>query len=64
MTATRGVDLALTEEDLRYDRDGVTELVCGTQRRYVHLSTAGTDADHAAGKRAVLTKVAEELGCG
>ncbi|MFJ8745636.1 hypothetical protein ACIRL2_40530 [Embleya sp. NPDC127516] len=64
VTATRGAQLVLNDEDLRYDRDGVTEVVCGTERRYVHLITAGTDADHAHSKRAVLNLVAEDLGCG
>lgn len=64
VTATRGAALTLSDEDLRYDRDGVTEVVCGTQSRYVHLITAGTDADHVQSKRAVLDHIAENLGCG
>ncbi|WP_436778173.1 hypothetical protein [Yinghuangia sp. YIM S09857] len=70
VTATRGVPLELSDEDLRYDRDAVTEVRCDTTgdstrgSRFVHVFTTGSDADYAHAKRAVLNFVAEELGCG
>ncbi|MFF0742941.1 hypothetical protein ACFYVL_21335 [Streptomyces sp. NPDC004111] len=65
---TPGRPLSLSREDLRYDRDGVTALVCaeddGTDRRYVHVFASGSDAQYAAAKRAVLHKVAALMRCG
>lgn len=60
-----GRPLKLTGEDLRYDRDAVTALVCaeGRRSRYVHVFASGTDAQYAAIKRAVLNKIAATMGC-
>ncbi|MGW3495982.1 hypothetical protein [Streptomyces sp. NPDC001020] len=60
-----GEPLKLTDEDLRYDRDAATALLCAERRgsRYVHVFASGTDAQYAAIKRAVLNKVAATMGC-
>ncbi|MEU9115286.1 hypothetical protein AB0D04_26770 [Streptomyces sp. NPDC048483] len=60
-----GRSLKLTGEDLRFDRDAVTALLCAKGRgsRYVHVFASGTDAQYAAIKRAVLNKVAATMGC-
>lgn len=67
VTGTRGAPLALTDEELRYDRDAVTEVRCDNTApasRFVHVFAAGSDADYAQAKRAALNFVAEEMGCG
>lgn len=64
LIGSRNTPLVLTDEDLRYDRDAVTQVVCGTDSRFVHVFASGTDADYAQAKRAALTTVAELLGCG
>ncbi|WP_067138850.1 hypothetical protein [Microtetraspora malaysiensis] len=60
-----GRPLELTREDLRYDRDAATRLVCGDggAARFVHVFASGSDAEYAAIKRAVLNKVAGDMGC-
>ncbi|MCC5574410.1 hypothetical protein IMZ11_01990 [Microtetraspora sp. AC03309] len=60
-----GKPLDLTREDLRYDRDAATRLVCGDggAARFVHVFASGSDAEYAAIKRAVLNKVANDMGC-
>ncbi|MFJ9855165.1 hypothetical protein [Streptomyces sp. NPDC101150] len=60
-----GRPLKLSREDLRYDRDAVTALVCDNSRgsRYVHVFAAGTDGQYAAIKRAILNKVAGTMNC-
>ncbi|KIZ15401.1 hypothetical protein [Streptomyces natalensis] len=52
-------------EDLRYDRDAVTALVCaeGHATRYVHVFASGTDTQYAAIKRAILNEIADTMGC-
>ncbi|NUU23125.1 MAG: hypothetical protein HOV68_16680 [Streptomycetaceae bacterium] len=64
VTVTPGASPAFTDEDLRYDRDGVTELSCGPERRYVHVITTGSDADYTASKRAALNAIAAGMNCG
>ncbi|MGW3010636.1 hypothetical protein ACWC9R_17650 [Streptomyces sp. NPDC001219] len=57
--------LKLTGKDLRFDRDAATALDCakGPGSRYVHVIATGSDAQYAAVKRAVLTKVAATMHC-
>ncbi|MCW7984375.1 hypothetical protein XF35_03290 [Streptomyces platensis subsp. clarensis] len=57
--------LKLTDKDLRFDRDAATALECakGPGSRYVHVIATGSDAQYAAIKRAVLTKVADTMDC-
>jgi hypothetical protein len=64
VTAVRGTPLTPSDEDLRYDRDAVTEVVCEGSSRHVHVFATGSDADYAQAKRAALAAVAELLGCG